>query len=257
MGAPSRRLVLAAALTAVVVLPCSVVRAHAAVCGDDGTPPCPLGQTVTPNVVNAPVRDATVEVHGSGLALVVSARLQPGGATTAIIGRSDTSLTLRLPGGLGAGSYQVELAIAGQTQGFSTTPFFQVADPSAARGLPQFTFAPAPPAGQASATSVPTLAPFGATGSGSSSWASIVRITLVVLAAGAIGGGLVTVLYLIMRQRREIRLHDLTYAAMDRRLEELWSTDERRVGEAAPTAPNPVAAPNQPFDREPSPAHRY
>jgi hypothetical protein len=257
MGALSPRLVVAAALTALVVLPCSVVRAQAAVCGDDSTPPCPLGQTVTPNVVSAPVEGVTVEVHGSGLALVTSARLQPGGAATAIIGRSDTSLALRLPDGLGAGSYQVELAIAGQTQGFSTTPFFQVADPSAARGLPHFTFAPTPPPGKASATnSVPSLTPFGATGSGSSSWASIVRVSLVVLAAGAIGGGLVTALYLVIRRRREIRLHELTYAAMDRHLEKLWSTDERRVGGTAPEAPNPTP-PSAAHDREPSSTPRY
>jgi hypothetical protein len=260
------RLALAAlmAVGTLVIFSRAPLQAHAAACGDDSSPPCPAAQTVIPDVVNVPIQDATVEVRGTGLTLVDSARLQPGGAALTILGRSDSALTLGLPDRLAPGSYQVALVIPGQTQGFSMTPFFQVADGSAQRSLPQFTFAPAAPVAPASAgatTAVPPL--FSPTPAASTSFGSIVRLLLVVLATGAIGGGLVTVVYTVVHRWRTVRLRDLTYAAMERHLAALWTSDEQRVeapyaaragsGTRAPTPGRPEAF----HEREPSPPARY
>lgn len=239
---PRLTLVALAALVALATLPRTTMPARAAACGDDSSPPCPMAQTVVPDVINTPVRGATIELRGTGLGLVVAATLQPGGSALPILSRGDTGLTLRLPDRLAPGSYQVELAIPGQTQGFSTTPFFQVADGSAQRSLPQFTFAPAAPAaGHASATATDVPALFTPRPDASTSWASVLRLVLLVLAVGAVSGGLATVLYTVVRRWRTVKLRDLTYAAMDRRLAELWSMGEQHV-EASPTPSAPGSA---------------
>jgi hypothetical protein len=247
MGARHLRFLLAAAAVVLVTLPASV-RAYAGTCGEDNSPTCPLGQTVVPNVVSAPVQDATVDVLGSSLADVASATLQPGGGSLSIIARTPTSLTLRLPDGLGAGSYQIQMALPGQTQGFALTPFFEVAGASAGAALPHFSFAPAPAVGQASATAAapPPPKPVALTKPTTSVAANVLQWAILVLAVGVLGGGLITLAQAAIRHRREVQLRDITYAAMDRRLKELWALGDQRTA--------PVS---RPPDREPSSARRY
>ncbi|HEY6378427.1 MAG TPA: hypothetical protein VI316_04520 [Candidatus Dormibacteraeota bacterium] len=248
MGARHLRFLLAAVAVALVTLPSPVVRAYAGTCGDDSSPPCPLGQTVVPNVVSAPVQDATIEVRGSSLADVASANLQPGGASLSIIARTPSSLTLRLPDGLGAGSYQIQMALPGQTQGFAVTPFFEVAGVAAGATLPHFSFAPAPAVGQASATAAvpPPARPVVAAKPMTSVATNLLQWAILVLAVGVLGGGVITLAHAALRRRREVRLRDITYAAMDRRLKELWALGDQRTA--------PVS---RPPDREASPARRY
>jgi hypothetical protein len=50
-----------------------------------------------------------------------------------------------------------------------------------------------------------------------------------VLATGALGGGLVTLVYPAIRRWRAVKLRDLAYTALERRLTALWAADEQRL----------------------------
>ena len=159
MRFPSSRFVLAAAITALVMLPGTCLRAHAAACGQKGLPLCPVAAKVGPNLLSS-------------------------------------SAAPTLP----------------------------------ARSLPHFTFAPPTAAAGASvSTSASVPAAVVHDTGGTSSSTDIFHVTLLVLAVGAVAGGLAA-LYPAIRRRFEPSPRTLAYRALERRLEELWTAEEHRVG---------------------------
>ncbi len=233
---------------AVAALACLLAAPHGALaatvnpsCGGDLPPACPSPQSVVPGVIATPVHDVTVAVLGTDLGGVTDALLEPGDQHVDIVSVSPTEVDIKLPDGLDAQNYSIQLRLDGQTTNFQSTPFFEVTTAGAGGALPAFTFAPAPPVAQATATApAATPAPATAAPAASSNTRPLLLglAIFVLFVAGSVAG-------LTLRRRRLLRrtedLGGLALAAMDRELAEIWRTGEMRTAPAMPQ-PTPVGA---------------